>query len=138
MISLQTVATGDRAVLKRPRREATGDVFYLHGRLLERRRASRRSTARSLTALTIIETRQVMSRVHPQNVIRLRTPDYLERFVLQACGGHSVGISVSRVGQQRRSSHETGSRRSRGLSSFVNWRPLRNSARNGSEDTGAD
>ena len=92
-------------VLKRPSgREAyPGDVFYLHGRLLERAaRVAEKYGNGSLTALPIIETRAGdVSAYIPTNVISITDGQiYLETdlFYQGVRPAISVGISVSRVG----------------------------------------
>ena len=92
-------------VLKRPSgREAyPGDVFYLHGRLLERAaRVAETYGNGSLTALPIIETRAGdVSAYIPTNVISITDGQiYLETdlFYQGVRPAISVGISVSRVG----------------------------------------
>jgi F-type H+/Na+-transporting ATPase subunit alpha len=92
-------------VLKRPSgREAyPGDVFYLHGRLLERAaRVGERYGNGSLTALPIIETQAGdVSAYIPTNVISITDGQiYLETdlFYQGTRPAISVGLSVSRVG----------------------------------------
>ena len=92
-------------VLKRPSgREAyPGDVFYLHGRLLERAaRVGEKYGNGSLTALPIIETKAGdVSAYIPTNVISITDGQiYLETdlFYQGVRPAISVGLSVSRVG----------------------------------------
>ena len=92
-------------VLKRPSgREAyPGDVFYLHGRLLERAaRVGEKYGNGSLTALPIIETKAGdVSAYIPTNVISITDGQiYLETdlFYQGIRPAISVGLSVSRVG----------------------------------------
>src|ERR1700751_6141545 len=92
-------------VLKRPSgREAySGDVFYLHSRLLERAaRMSDEFGGGSLTALPIIETQAGdVSAYIPTNVISITDGQiYLETdlFYQGVRPAISVGLSVSRVG----------------------------------------
>lgn len=92
-------------VLKRPSgREAyPGDVFYLHGRLLERAaRVGEKYGNGSLTALPIIETQAGdVSAYIPTNVISITDGQiYLETdlFYQGVRPAISVGLSVSRVG----------------------------------------
>ncbi len=92
-------------VLKRPSgREAyPGDVFYLHGRLLERAaRVGERYGNGSLTALPIIETQAGdVSAYIPTNVISITDGQiYLETdlFYQGVRPAINVGLSVSRVG----------------------------------------
>ena len=92
-------------ILKRPSgREAyPGDVFYLHGRLLERAaRVGEKYGNGSLTALPIIETQAGdVSAYIPTNVISITDGQiYLETdlFYQGVRPAISVGLSVSRVG----------------------------------------
>src|ERR1700757_4644655 len=92
-------------VLKRPSgREAySGDVFYLHSRLLERSaRLNEQNGGGSLTALPVIETQAGdVSAYIPTNVISITDGQiYLETdlFYQGVRPAISVGISVSRVG----------------------------------------
>src|SRR6202453_3908800 len=92
-------------ILKRPSgREAyTGDVFYLHTRLLERSpRLDEKNGNGSLTALPIIETQAGhVSAYIPTNVISITDGQiYLETdlFYQGVRPAISVGLSVSRVG----------------------------------------
>ena len=87
-----------------PGREAyTGDVFYLHSRLLERAcRRNKEYGGGSLTALPIIETQAGdVSAYIPTNVISITDgqiyldPDLFYRGIRPAL---NIGISVSRVG----------------------------------------
>src|SRR5213080_2418599 len=87
-----------------PGREAfTGDVFYLHSRLLERAaKMSDKLGAGSLTALPVIETQAGdVSAYIPTNVISITDGQiYLEADLFNAGirPAINVGISVSRVG----------------------------------------
>ncbi len=105
-LSKHAVAYRQLSLLLRrpPGREAyPGDVFYLHGRLLER--AAKQSAARgggSLTALPIVETQAGdISAYIPTNVISITDGQiYLETSLF--CAGVrpavNAGLSVSRVG----------------------------------------
>ena len=105
-LSKQAVAYRQMSLLLRrpPGREAyTGDIFYLHSRLLER--AAKISEAKgggSLTALPIIETQEGdVSAYIPTNVISITDGQiYLEAdlFNKGQRPAINVGISVSRVG----------------------------------------
>jgi F-type H+-transporting ATPase subunit alpha len=92
-------------LLKRPtgREALSGDVFYLHSRLLERAcQLSDKNGGGSLTALPIIETQaQDVSAYIPTNVISITDGQiYLENdlFFAGIRPALNVGLSVSRVG----------------------------------------
>src|ERR1019366_6582339 len=105
-LSKQAEAYRQMSLLQRrpPGREAyTGDVFYLHSRLLER--AAKLSDAAgggSLTALPIIETKAGdVSAYIPTNVISITDGQVFlesELFYAGVRPAINVGISVSRVG----------------------------------------
>ena len=105
-LSKQAVAYRQLSLLLRrpPGREAfPGDVFYLHGRLLERStKLSDEHGSGSLTALPIIETQEGdVSAYIPTNVISITDGQiYLEPelFFSGVRPAINVGISVSRVG----------------------------------------
>ena len=105
-LSKQAAAYREISLLLRrpPGREAyTGDVFYLHSRLLERAaKLSDELGAGSLTALPIIETQAGdISAYIPTNVISITDGQiFLESdlFYSGVRPGLSAGLSVSRVG----------------------------------------
>ena len=84
-----------------PRREATGDVFYLRSRLLERAAHERGDGGGSLTALPIVETQaNDVSAYIPTNVISITDGQIFLETDLFNAGPRplNIGISVSRVG----------------------------------------
>merc|ERR1711871_1486738 len=104
-LSKQAVAYRQMSLLLRrpPGREAPGDVFYLHSRLLERAaKMCDALGAGSLTALPIIETQAGdVSAYIPTNVISITDGQIFlesELFYQGQRPAISVGLSVSRVG----------------------------------------
>lgn len=104
-LSKQATAYRQMSLLLRrpPGRELTGDVFYLHSRLLERAaKMSDEEGAGSLTALPVIETQAGdVSAYIPTNVISITDGQiFLETslFFQGVRPAVNVGISVSRVG----------------------------------------
>ena len=105
-LSKQAVAYRQMSLLLRrpPGREAyTGDVFYLHSRLLERAaKMNEENGSGSLTALPVIETQASdVSAYIPTNVISITDGQIFletELFYQGIRPAVNVGISVSRVG----------------------------------------
>jgi len=137
-LSKQAVAYRQLSLLLRrpPARGISGDVFYLHSRLLERAaKLSKERGGGSLTALPIIETQAGdVSAYIPTNVISITDGQiFLETDLFNAGQRPAInaGISVSRVGgaAQIKAMKRSPARSASSSRSTASWLPSPSSVR---------